>query len=63
MENVPYRCEDCCKKEVCKYADDMGKLTHTINEQLRYVSTTRPWSIAGINCDYFEVSKPTTKGW
>lgn len=29
MENVPYRCEDCCKKEVCKYADDMGKLTHT----------------------------------
>lgn len=63
MEKVSYRCDDCCKKEVCKYAEDMNKLTCAINEQLRYVSDTRPWSIARINCDYFEASKPITKGW
>lgn len=63
MEKVLYRCEGCCKKEVCKYAEDMSKLTHAINEQLSYVSATRPWSIARINCDYFEALKVSTKGW
>lgn len=63
MEKLDVRCENCEKKYVCKYIDDMLKIVNEINIVLGSVNTDLPFSVARMGCDYFSVEKPTTKGW
>lgn len=63
VKEVVNRCSDCNKKSVCKYAEDMKEITDDINFQLSYVNTKDlPFSIVGINCDYFSAEIPIIKG-
>lgn len=63
VEKVTNRCSNCDKKSVCKYTADMKDITDRVNCQLAYLNKDLPFSIARIDCDYFSVEKPITKGW
>ena len=64
VEKVTNRCSNCAKKSVCKYTADMKNITDRVNGQLAYININKdlPFSIARIDCDYFSVEKPITKG-
>ncbi len=63
MDRLNVRCVDCEKKYVCKYADSMLKVVNEINVALSSFNKDLPFSIARMDCDYFSMEKPTTKGW
>jgi hypothetical protein len=63
IKKVTNRCSNCDKKSVCKYTADMKDITDRVNGQLAYINKDLPFSIARIDCDYFSVEKPITKGW
>lgn len=63
MDKLNVRCANCEKKYVCKYADSMLKVVNEINVVLSSFNKDLPFSIARIDCDYFSVEKPITKGW
>lgn len=63
VEKVINRCDTCDKNSVCKYKADMKELTDKVNCQLAYINKDLPFSIARIDCDYYSVEKPITKGW
>ena len=62
MYKLNVRCTNCEKKYVCKYADSMLKIINEINIVISSVNKDLPFSIARIDCDYFLVEKPITKG-
>lgn len=62
VEKVTNRCSNCDKKSVCKYTADMKDITDRVNGQLAYINKDLPFSIARIDCDYFSVENPITKG-
>lgn len=63
MDKLNVRCADCEKKYVCKYVDKMHKIVDEINIVISSVNKDLPVSISRIDCDYFSIKKPTTKGW
>lgn len=62
MDKLNVRCANCNKKSVCKYEEDMKEFTEEINCQVDYLNDDLPFSIPRIDCDYFSVEKPITKG-
>jgi hypothetical protein len=63
VEKVTNRCSNCEKKFVCKYTADMTEITNRVNCQLAHINKDLPFSISRIDCNYFSVEKPITKGW
>lgn len=60
MDKVLNKCPSCCKQDVCKYIDDMNKLTESINEKLSYLNSDLPFYIKRVECDYFCIKKDST---
>ena len=68
MIKVESRCNNCDRKEICKYCESMNKLVKVINDSVSKLSVSEPFhdapfSIPRIDCDYFSAEKPIIKGW
>lgn len=68
MVKIESMCMNCDRKEICKYCESMNKLVKVMNDSVSKLGANEPFhdapfSIPRIDCDYFEASKPNTKGW
>ena len=62
MIKVESRCNNCDRKEICKYCESMNKLVKVINDSVSKLSVSEPFhdapfSIPRIDCDYFSAEK------
>lgn len=68
MVKIESNCRNCDREEICKYCESMNKLVKVMNDSVSKLGVNEPFhdapfSIPRIDCDYFSVKKPITKGW
>ena len=68
MIKIESRCVNCDRKEICKYCESIDKLVKVMNDSVSKLGIAEtfndvPFSISRIDCDYFSLEKPITRGW